>query len=149
MASADPPRVRPSDDDALIVMKSLRLEDFFPELSGEQCAKLFPRSGVGDYAAGDFLIEQDEAGRDLFVVVEGAFTITKSMGSAAAELATIGPGAVLGEIALIREGTRTASAIAAGPARAFRLAYADMDYILANNPKLAMHLQNLAREREA
>ena len=149
MASADPPRIKPSDEDALIVMKALRLNDFFPELNGDQCAKLFPRSGVGDYAAGEYMIEQDETGRDLFVVVEGAFTITKSMGSAAAELATIGPGAVLGEIALIREGTRTASAIAAGRARAFRLAYADMDYVLANNPELAMHLQMLAKERGA
>jgi CRP-like cAMP-binding protein len=149
MASVDPPRVKPSDEDALIVMKSLRLEEFFPELTGEQCAKLFPRSGVCDYADGDCLIEQDETGRDLFVVVEGAFRITKSMGSAAAELATIGPGSVLGEIALIREGTRTASAVSAGRGRAFRLAYADMDYVLNHNPELATHLQNLAREREA
>ena len=149
MASADPSRSKPNDEEALIVMRALRLEDFFPEFTGEQCGKIFPRSGVAAYAPGDYVLEQDESGRDLFVIVDGSVTVTQSMGSAAAELGTLGPGAVLGEIALIREGLRTASAIASVPTRAFRLMYDDMGYVLENNPMLATHLQNLARERGA
>ena len=149
MASADPPRTTASDDDASIVARALRLEDFFPEFTGEQCGKLFPHSGVALYASGDFLIEQEESGRDLFILIEGSVTVTLSMGSAAAQVATLGPGALMGEIALLREGLRTASAIAALPTRAFRLVYEDMGYILKNNPVLAAHLQSLAKERQS
>jgi CRP/FNR family transcriptional regulator/CRP/FNR family cyclic AMP-dependent transcriptional regulator len=147
MASADPPRLSPGDEDALVVARALRLEGFFPEFTGEQCCRIFPRSGVAQYAAGDYLIEQDESGRDLFVIVEGAVSVTQNMGSAAAELAKLGPGALMGEMGLLGEGLRKASAIAAVPTRAFRFVYGDMAYVIANNPLLATHLECLAKER--
>jgi CRP-like cAMP-binding protein len=50
-------------------------------------------------------------------------------------------------MALLRDGTRTATAAAVGPTRAFRLLYQDMGYVLQNNPALAAHLQGLAKER--
>jgi CRP/FNR family cyclic AMP-dependent transcriptional regulator len=147
MASANPARVAPSDAEAAIVAAALRLESFFPEFSGELCSKIFPRSGVGEYAPGDLLIEQGESGRDLFVLLDGSVSVTLSMGSAGAEVATLGAEALLGEVALLRDGQRTASARAIIPTRAFRLLFEDMGYILQNNPELAEHLQGLARLR--
>jgi CRP-like cAMP-binding protein len=147
MASANPARAVPSDSDAAVVARVLRLEDFFPEFTGEQCSKIFPRSGVCSYAADEFVIEQGERGRDLFVLLEGSVSVTISMGSAGAEVATLGESALLGEIALLRDGTRSASARAIIPTRAFRLMFEDMGYILQNNPELAAHLQGLAKER--
>ncbi len=147
MASADPVRNAPADADAVVVARALRLESFFPEFTGELCGKIFPRSGVCQYQAGDYLIEQGESGRDLFVVLDGSVAVTLSMGSAAAELATLGAEALLGEVALLRDGTRTASAVASIPTRAFRLVFEDMGYVLQNNPELAAHLQGLAKQR--
>jgi CRP-like cAMP-binding protein len=147
MPSANPVRAVPNDVEAAVVARALRLESFFPEFTGEQCSKIFPRSGVGAYAAGEFVIEQGESGRDLFVLLEGTVSVTLSMGSAGAEVATLGESALLGEIALLRDGLRTASAMAIVPTRAFRLMFEDMGYILQNNPELATHLQGLARQR--
>lgn len=147
MASADPVRTPPNDAEAALVARTLRLESFFPEFTGEHCAKLFPRSGVGAYAPGEYLIEQGESGRDLFVILAGTVSVTLNMGSAGAEVASLGVEGLLGEMALLRDGLRTASAVAAAPTRAFRLAYADMGYILEHNPELAAHLQGLARQR--
>ena len=147
MPSASPARNPPNDSEASVVSRALRLEGFFPEFSGELCSKIFPRSGVAVYAAGEFLIEQGESGRDLFVLLEGSVSVTLSMGSAGAEVATRGPEALLGEVALLRDGLRTASATASVPTRAFRLMFEDMGYILQNNPELAAHLQGLAKQR--
>ena len=147
MSSANPVRAVPSDEEAVIVSRSLKLDSFFPEFTGELCSKIFPRSGVGSYAEGELVIEQGESGRDLFVLLEGAVSVTLSMGSAGAEVATLGPESLLGEVALLRDGLRTASARAITPTRAFRLMFEDMGYILQNNPDLAEHLQGLARQR--
>ena len=147
MSSANPPRSVPSDADAAVVARALRLESFFPEFNGELCAKVFPRSGVALYDAGAMLIEQGETGRDLFVVLSGRVSITLSMGSASAELAALAAESLLGEVALLRDGTRTATAVATIPTRAFRLVFEDVGYVLQNNPELAAHLQGLAKQR--
>ena len=126
MASANPQRVAASDADAAIIAAVLRLQTFFPEFSGELCSKIFPRSGVGQYSAGDVLIEQGEAGRDLFVLLDGSISVTLTMGSAGAEVATLGAEELIGEVALLRDGMRTASAMALVPTRAFRLVFVDM-----------------------
>lgn len=147
MASANPARVPATDAEALVVARALRLEDFFPEFTGEHCAKLFPRSGVCVYAPGEVLIVQGESGRDLFVVLEGGVAVSRSMGSASSEVANLGPETLLGEIALLRDGQRTASVSAVAPSRVFRLMHEDMGYILQHNPELAAHLQNLAKAR--
>ncbi len=147
MASASPARVAPNDAEAALVSRVLRLDDFFPEFTGEQCAKIFPRSGVGVYAADELLIEQGESGRDLFVLLDGSVSVTLSMGSAGAEVATLGIGALLGEMALLRDGLRTASVRALTPTKAFRFMFEDMGYVLQHNPELAAHLQGLARQR--
>lgn len=147
MPSANPVRNPPSDSEAAVVSRVLRLDSFFPEFTGEQCSKIFPRSGVGVYSVDEFVIEQGESGRDLFVLLEGSVSVTISMGSAGAEVATLGAEALFGEVALLRDGLRMASARAIVPTRAFRLMFEDMGYILQNNPELAAHLQGLARER--
>lgn len=149
MASADPGRTPPSDADAQAVSAALRLDSFFPEFTGEQCAKIFPRSGVALYESGSYLIEQGESGRDLFVLLDGSVSVMVSMGSAGAQVASLGAGALLGEMALLSDGQRTASAVASIPTRAFRLLYQDMGYILENNPELAAHLKGLAEKRSA
>lgn len=142
-----PPRLPVDDAAAAAVYRAFKLADFFPEFSGELCMKVFPRSGLNAFAEGERLLEQGEGGRDLFLLLSGRVAIVQSFGSAAAELASLGPGVVVGEVALLRDGVRTASAVAMEATSAFRLAFEDVGYILKNNPALAAHLEALARER--
>jgi CRP-like cAMP-binding protein len=147
---SDSPSSRPVDEAAaLAVYGALKLEGFFPEFGAEVCGKLFPRSGVCSYAPGQRVIEQGEAGRDLFVVLSGALAVAVSMGSAAAEVAVLGPGDLIGEVALLRDGVRTATVTANSPCEVYRLAFADLGYVLEHNPELAAHLRGLAERRTA
>lgn len=142
-----PPRLPVDDAAAMAVYDVFKLEGFFPEFSGELCMKVFPRSGLNEFGEGERLLEQGEGGRDLFLLLGGRVAIVQSFGSAAAELASLGAGAVVGEVALLRDGVRTASAVAMEPTRAFRLVYEDVGYVLQHNPALAAHLSDLARLR--
>ena len=63
------------------------------------------------------------------------------------EVAQLGPGDLLGEVALLTDGVRTATAVAADECQIYRVASADIQYILANNMELATHLKKLVAER--
>lgn len=142
------PRRFPVDDAAAqAVSAAFRLDGFFPEFNGELCSKVFPRSGVEEFALDERLVRQGESGRDLFLLLSGRVSIVQEMGSMAAEVATLEAGAVVGEVALLRDGVRTASVLAMTPTRAFRLVFEDVGYVLKNNPPLAAHLAELARQR--
>ena len=54
---------------------------------------------------GDDLVRQGEAGTDVFLILDGIFVIEVD----GEEVAEIGPGAVVGERAALRDGTRTAT----------------------------------------
>lgn len=149
MPSDSPPARAVDEAAAQAVYRALKLEGFFPEFGAEVCGKLFPRSGVCVYAPGQRVIEQGESGRDLFVVLTGALAVSVSMGSAAAEVAVLGPGELIGEVALLRDGVRTATVTASAPSAVCRLAFADLGYILEHNPELAAHLRGLAERRTA
>jgi len=62
-------------------------------------------------AAGDVLVEEGRSGRELIVIVEGEATVSRH-GRAVARL---GPGDVVGEVALLDHGPRTATVVADTP----------------------------------
>ena len=62
---------------------------------------------------GDTLVREGDEGRDLFLILDGVFSIERS-GKPVAE---VGPGAILGEQALLGDGKRTATVVATTNAR--------------------------------
>ncbi|MDD5629075.1 MAG: cyclic nucleotide-binding domain-containing protein [Elusimicrobia bacterium] len=146
MAEA-PLRLVCDDRFAEFLAGALRLESFFPEFRAIHVDKCFPRSGLYAYPDGYHVVEQGERGRDIYVIYSGWVEIVQSLGSAGAGLARLGPGDILGEIALLRDGVRVATAVAGGQAQIFRLVFADNQYLLQHNPALCQHLAALAAER--
>ncbi len=144
---AEPVKLALDDATASRVAGALQLEGFFPEFSVEHLAKVFPRSGLYAFPDEAHIIAQGASGADVFIICSGEVRIVKELGSAVAEVARLGPGDIVGEIALLTDGVRTASAVAAGETRVFSLVSADIQYILANNRELAEHLKKLVAER--
>ena len=144
---ADPLRLKVDDAVAAHLSKALKLQDFFPEFTAEHVEKLFPHSGLYSYPGGFRLIEQGDSGRDVFIIYAGRIEVTQSFGSAAATVATLQSGDVLGEMALLTGDARKATATVLEGAQVYRLAFQDIQYILHNNPELAAHLQSLAKAR--
>ncbi len=140
----------PLDTDEAVAQalsRALKLEPFFPEFTADHAKKLFPRSGLYGYEREHVLVRQGDAGHDLFIVCSGRVRVYKTKGEALQPIATLEPGAVIGEIALVREVPRTATVAALEDSTIYRLSYQDVRYILENNEELAAHLTSLATER--
>ncbi len=64
------------------------------------------------YAAGDVVFHEGETGKVLYVVLEGSVRITKRSNAEERTLAVLGPGCHFGELALINQCARFATAVA-------------------------------------
>jgi hypothetical protein len=72
---------------------------------------------------GDDLVRQGEAGTDVFLILDGIFVIEVD----GEEVAEIGPGAVVGERAALRDGTRTATLRARTKGRVASVPFSALD----------------------
>ena len=93
------------------------------------------------FNAGDELIKQGEAARDLFFLEQGDVSVY--LRPAAGEMVRIrrtGPGTVLGELGFYLNTPRTASVIADGPGRAYRLSAEALGEMEDRHPALAAAL---------
>lgn len=136
------------DEDVALIIGSLRLGRFFPgRLAAAKFQRVFPSSGIRGFDAGEVVIKQGERSDDVYVVLSGAVEIVRSLGSSGGRLASLGAGEIFGEMAVLTGGARTATAVAAGDCRLFRLCASDLKSLMPVNPELSAHLSSLARTR--
>lgn len=91
----------------------LRGVPLFARCKGPSIALIERLTDEIDVPDGRVLMRQGDLGQEFFLILEGRVRIERD-GRA---LATLGPGDHLGEIALVEEGRRTATATAEGPAK--------------------------------
>jgi hypothetical protein len=102
------------DDAAVASAVEARLEEELTRVAIDSGAKL-PRLRLG---VGDTLVEQGEAGSDMFLLVDGALDVEID----GETVAQVGAGALLGELAVLGDGTRKATLRAVRPCRVAVLA---------------------------
>jgi len=130
------------------VRNALDLKAFFPDLSAEVLVESFPSSGLYVYEPRSYVLEQGEASKDVYVVVNGLITITQATPDGRTmKLGTLEAGSVFGEMALVKDGARVASALAGEDTVIFRLAFSDVESLVRQHPGLAEHLSKLASSR--
>lgn len=89
-------------------------------------------------AAGEVLCREGEPGNAFYVIASGKLAVHKQIpGGAPQLLATLGPGALLGEISLIDGKRRSATATAREPVFALRCAHDDFDRLFRAGSPLA------------
>jgi CRP/FNR family cyclic AMP-dependent transcriptional regulator len=95
---------------------------------------------------GQVLFEQGSIPYDMFVIEEGTAEVTKD----GQTVGTIGPGDVVGEIALLRFQRRMATVRVTSPIRAVTVSADDLQVIEDEMPEIAGQLRSImaARERE-
>jgi CRP-like cAMP-binding protein len=92
------------------------------------------------FGAGQMLIEMGKPGTGLYVVVEGRIVVEAPEGTR-----ELGPGAVVGERALLSEdGIRTARVRALTYGRVFAVDRAEVDRLCAENPGFAERLARVS-----
>jgi len=89
-----------------------------------------------EFADGQAIVQQGQVGNGLYVIVSGGARIVQGSD----ELARMGAGDFFGELSVIDQKPRTASAYAAGPTACLALASWDLLSMLERDPRLSLNL---------
>ena len=94
-------------------------------------------------AQGDFLFREGEKGEKMYVLLEGEMEIL--LGDFVLE--TVGPGALIGEMALIDDSPRTASVVAKTPCRLAEIDRRRFHFLVQQTPHFATHVMKTLADR--
>jgi len=94
---------------------------------------------------GELLIEQGSMPYELFVIEDGTVDVVRD----GKPIATLGPGDVVGEIALLGQHRRMASVVARTPVRALALHVDALQSLTSEMPELGDELRSLMDRRRA
>ncbi|HXH59933.1 MAG TPA: cyclic nucleotide-binding domain-containing protein [Fimbriimonadaceae bacterium] len=112
-------------------------------LSDEKIAEVAALAENGCKLAGEPLIEKGDKSGDLFVILDGTVNVFTAKWD---KISESGPGSVLGEVALVDAGPRSASAVCKGLVHFARLPAKELRaYMAANKDVGFVMLANLSR----
>jgi len=131
----------------------LNAEDFlaraplFARLERRSLRKLAALCMPRDFETGAVLISEGDTGLGLFVVVSGRVEVSKRVGEDTVRLAVMERGDLLGEMALIDDQPRSASAVALEPTRCLLITRNSFQTLTAKDPEIAWCLLPTLAER--
>jgi CRP/FNR family cyclic AMP-dependent transcriptional regulator len=128
----------------MVDIERLRRLPLFGELDHHDLSTLARHVGEVEIPAGELLFEQGSIPYELFVIEEGTAEVTRD----GETLGTIGPGEIVGEIALLRLQRRMATVTVTSPLRAVTVSADDLQVIEEEMPEIAGHLRALMAARE-
>lgn len=115
----------------------------FSELDSDSFVETVRRLKLKKYAEDAVLISEGQPGETLLVIASGHVRVEKN----GQHLAKLGPGAVIGEMALITGGARSATVVAGESVEIFELSRNDVHALAQAKPKVAEELVEYCRKR--
>jgi CRP/FNR family transcriptional regulator, cyclic AMP receptor protein len=110
---------------------------------------LFDKFGLV-YDSGKIIFEENQEGNQMFIIQEGNVRISKQMDGKEHTLAVLGKGDFFGEMAIVTQVKRTATATAAGTVRLLAFDRAGFLSMIANNARIALSvIDKLCRRLQA
>jgi CRP-like cAMP-binding protein len=113
-------------------LELLRQVPLFSDLNSRDLAELGALVDEVDVPAGKVLCHEGERGEEFFVIVDGSVRVERG----GRELATLGPGQFLGEVALIDEGPRTATATTTTNGRLLVIGHREFHSLMDRYPSI-------------
>ncbi len=137
-----PASLRPMADH----LDQLAAVSLFAGADAKELAEISKATTELDIEQGTALTTQGEVGREAFIVIEGEAVVTVD----GDEVARLGPGATIGEIALLDKGLRSATVTAATPMKVLVLDPREFKGLLLKVPAIAVKVASAlaARVRE-
>ena len=98
------------------------------------------------YAPGEAVFSEGDPGKGLFIVLDGEIEVVRDTGQGPQRIVTFGPGTAFGELALIDDLPRSASALATVPSRLLILYRSHFEDLVAGDRAIALMVsRNLLR----
>ncbi len=127
-------------------VERLKGVELFSKLSKSELSRLAAVSTERSFPAGEAIIEQGDAGREAYVLLEGTCTVRRGN----RKVATLDPGAPFGELSLLDHGPRSAYVVADGDVVVLEIGAREFGQLLEEVPalskKLLAALAGLVRE---
>ena len=95
-----------------------------------------------EFAAGETVMSEGDFGHCLFLIEDGSADISVD----GATVGQVGPGEVIGEVAVLASGRRTASVVATSPMRTISLFKRDIWALERSSPEAARRMRTAIRE---
>jgi ATP-binding cassette subfamily B protein len=127
------------------VVRSLSALSAFAELGTEAMEELADQVTDRDLAPGEMLIREGDASKDVYVVLEGSLRVTRA--ALAGEIARVGPGQIVGEMAALAGGRRSADVSSVAAARVRVIPAQAYCRLIASHRSVAAAFTALSQER--
>ena len=128
------------DHEQLRRLRFLEKVPLFAGLSQKQLGKLLVKLFEKKYPLGETVFMQGDAGKALFIVLSGKILIVRSGNAADEQVAVLGPGSYFGELALIDDQPRSASARAVETSALLILYKSDFDDLIEGYKNIAIRV---------
>ena len=130
------------------IIDALKAVSLFSSLSPSFLTGISRSCTERSFESGEFLVRQGNPGVGLFVIVSGKVKVVKtSEQGQKIEIATHGPGEVIGEMAVLDGAPRTADVVALEPTHCLVLSSWDFRSFMETHPEVALHILPLVVER--
>jgi CRP-like cAMP-binding protein len=100
-----------------------------------------------EFEAGEFIFKEDDLGTDMFILHEGKVEILKLLSGEQKPLATLEKGDFFGEMAILEDLPRTASARALTHVKLLQINGSTFDQMLRTNPEVAVRMMRKLSRR--
>ena len=128
------------DQELLGRLEVLERVPLFFGLNRRELARLSAKFYEKSYTAGGTIFVEGEPGKALFVVLKGRVSIWRAGHAGHETLATLDPGGYFGELALIDDEPRFATAAAEEPALLLVLYKTDFDHLIEGHSRIAIRI---------
>ncbi len=110
----------------------LRSVSLFADLKGKDLEQVGRLADTIDVPAGKVLMREGQTGAEMFVIASGSVIVERN----GREVTRLGQGEVVGEVALLSEGPRTATVTTAEPSSLFVLGHREFHTLLADSTEV-------------
>ena len=124
-------------------LELLRSIPLFAGLGGHELQRLGQLTDEIDVPAGKVLMRQGEHGAEAFIIAGGRVAVERDGGL----IAERGPGEVLGEIAILSEGPRTATVTTTEPSRLFVIGHREFHALMSEMPAIRLQVLDVLARR--
>ena len=123
-------------------LQMLKAVSLFASMRGKDLEAVERLADTLDMPAGKMLMKQGDHGSEMYVIASGSVRVERN----GKEIATLGPGHPVGEMALLSEGARLATVTTLEPTTAFVIGHREFHTLLADSAELRQCIfDNLAK----
>ena len=129
-----------TDQELLIRLEVLEKVPLFAGLSRRQLGRLLVKFFEKEYGPGETIFNEGDPGKALFIILAGRVSIFRALNDGEELLATLGAGSYFGELALIDDQPRFASARTPEASRLLILYRSDFEGLMEGQRTLAVQV---------